>query len=92
MGKRRCARVSAACTSCAALSILRERTNCSVICVVSWPLTEDIVSMPAMVENSRSSGSATEVAIVSGLAPGKFAKTVMTGKSTRGMAATGRRV
>ena len=44
-----------------------------------------------MVENSRSSGSATLVAMVSGLAPGKVAKTVMTGKSTRGTAATGMR-
>ena len=92
MGRRRCARVSAACTSCAAASMLRPRTNCRVICVVSCPLIEDIVSRPAMVENSRSSGSATLVAMVSGLAPAKLAKTVMTGKSTRGMAATGSRV
>ena len=59
---------------------------------MSWPETLDMLSSPAMVENSRSSGSATEVAIVSGDAPGKVAKTEMTGKSTRGTAATGRRV
>ena len=44
-----------------------------------------------MVENWRSSGVATEAAMVSGEAPGNWALTTMVGKSTRGMAATGSR-
>ena len=43
-----------------------------------------------MVENCRSSGFATDEAIVSGLAPGRLAETWMVGKSTRGRAATDR--
>ena len=69
--------------------MLRLSTNCRVICVVPWPEVEEMLSIPAMVENSRSIGSATEVAMVSGLAPGNWAETVITGKSTRGTAATG---
>ena len=42
-----------------------------------------------MVENSRSSGVATDDAIVSGLAPGTKALTEMVGYSTLGSAATG---
>ena len=45
--------------------------------------------MPAMVANCRSSGAATEIAIVSGLAPGSWAETVIVGTSIRGMAAIG---
>ena len=46
-----------------------------VICVELCVLTEFIVSMPAIVENSRSSGVATEAAMVSGFAPGSTAVT-----------------
>jgi hypothetical protein len=42
-----------------------------------------------MVENWRSSGVATAVAIVSGLAPGRLAETLMVGKSTLGRSLTG---
>ena len=42
-----------------------------------------------MAANCCSSGVATEVAMVSGLAPGRVAQTVMVGKSTSGSAATG---
>ena len=42
-----------------------------------------------IVENSLISGVATEVAIVSGEAPGSCAETEIVGKSTRGNAATG---
>ena len=42
-------------------------------------LTEFMDEMPAMVENSRSSGVATEEAIVSGLAPGTKAVTEIVG-------------
>ena len=42
-----------------------------------------------MAANCCSSGVATEVAMVSGLAPGRDAETVIVGKSTSGRAATG---
>ena len=45
--------------------------------------------MPGIVAKARSSGPATEEAIVSGLAPGNCALTEMVGKSTRGSAETG---
>ena len=71
--------------------MLRSRSNCSVIRVDPWLLVEVIDVTPAMVANWRSSGVATEAAIVSGLAPGRSAETWMVGKSTRGSAATGSR-
>jgi hypothetical protein len=51
---------------------------------------EVIESTPAMVENCRSRGVATEAAIVSGDAPGRFASTRMVGKSTFGRSEMGR--
>ncbi len=45
--------------------------------------------MPATVANWRSSGVATAVAMVSGLAPGRLALTWMVGKSTLGRSLTG---
>ena len=65
--------------SCAAASILRSSVNCTVMLVEPSELTEFIDEMPAMVENSRSSGVATEDAMVSGLAPGTTALTEMVG-------------
>jgi hypothetical protein len=50
-----------------------------------------MVAIPAMVESWRSIGVATEAAMVSGRAPGRFADTTMVGKSTCGSAATGKR-
>ena len=52
-------------------------------------LLETIESSPEMVENSFSSGTATEDAMVSGLAPGKLADTLIVGKSTFGRSLTG---
>ena len=50
----------------------------------------DVISvMPEILPNCRSSGVATEEAIVSGLAPGKEALTEMVGKSTCGRGETG---
>ena len=49
----------------------------------SW-LREVICVMPAMRPNMRSSGVATAEAIVSGLAPGRLANTVIVGYSTSG--------
>ena len=90
-GMRGVARTMAAWTSAAAESSLREVANCSVTDVLPSELDEVIESSPSMVENSRSSGVATDAAIVSGLAPGSDACTRMVGKSTFGSALTGRR-
>ena len=89
IGKRRCAMVSAVCTSSAAASMLRLRSNWMTIDVVPCEEVEDIDEMPAMVESWRSIGPATDDAMVSALAPGKVAVTAMVGKSTFGSAETG---
>jgi hypothetical protein len=47
--------------------------------------------MDAMVDSCFSSGVATAAAIVSALAPGRLAETVMVGKSTVGRSETGSR-
>ena len=72
-------RAIAACTSWEAASMLRLMLNCMVIWVPPCVLVEFMDSMPAMVENSRSSGVATAAAMVSGLAPGRAALTWMVG-------------
>ncbi len=69
--------------------MLRSSANCSVIVVVPSPLVEVICVSSGMAAKYCSSGVATEDAMVSGLAPGKAAVTVMVGKSTLGSAATG---
>ena len=69
--------------------MLRLRSNSRAIWVLPWVLSEVIEVMPAMVANCRSSGAATETAMVSGLAPGYCTDTVMVGTSMRGMAAIG---
>src|SRR5256885_12827880 len=74
----------AACTSCAAASMLRSKVNWSVMLVLPM-LDEDVIwSTPAIVENCFSSGVATADAMVSGLAPGRLALTAMVGQSTFG--------
>ena len=72
----------AACTSCAALSMLRSRSNCSVIWLVPSELAEVIVVRPGIWPNWRSSEAVIRVATVSGLAPGSWVVTRMVGKST----------
>ena len=52
-------------------------------------LHDRISLTPAIVPSERSSGVATLLAIVSGLAPGRLALTAMTGKSTCGSGDTG---
>src|SRR6267154_4329099 len=91
IGSRRCAMVSAVCTSSAAASMLRLRSNWMTIAVVPCDEVDDIDEMPAMVESWRSIGPATDAAMVSALAPGKVAVTAMVGKSTLGSAETGSR-
>ncbi len=83
-GKRRWARPIALCTSSAAASISRSRSNWILMRVRPVELTELMESMPAIVKNSFSSGVATEAAMVSGSAPGRSASTEMVGKSTFG--------
>jgi hypothetical protein len=72
--------------------MLRVKSNCSVIAVVPWTLVEVIWLTPGKSANCRSSGCATDEAIISGLAPGRLALTLIVGKSTDGSAATGRRL
>jgi hypothetical protein len=79
----------AVCTSVAAPSALRLKANCRMIEVLPSPLHDDMATRPGMAENCISSGVATEVAMVSGLAPGRLAPTEMVGKSASGRAATG---
>src|SRR5512146_1114798 len=69
-GNCRCAWEIADCTSRAAPSSERLRSNWMVMLVEPSEFDELIESMPAMVENCFSSGVATEDAMVSGLAPG----------------------
>ena len=66
-----------------------DRSNCSVMRVELCELDEVISVTPAMRPSWRSSGVATEVAIVSGLAPGSEACTEIVGKSTCGSGDTG---
>src|SRR5271154_607131 len=86
------AALMAACTSRAAASMFRLRSNCRTIPVEPNWLTEVIWLMPAIRPNCRSSGVATAEAMVSGLAPGRLADTWITGNSTWGRAATGRKL
>src|SRR2546427_6880680 len=79
----------AACTSWPAASMLRSSVNWIVMLLTPSALVDVIESMPAIVLNWRSSGVATAEAIVSGVAPGRFAMTWIVGKSTFGRALTG---
>ncbi len=67
----------------------RLRSNWSVMLVEPRLLDEVISVTEAMWPNCRSSGVATEEAMVSGLAPGRAAETEMVGKSTCGRGETG---
>src|SRR5205823_5509509 len=69
--------------------MLRERPNCSVIRLEPTVDDEVISVTSAMTPKWRSSGVATELAIVSGLAPGICAKTEIVGNSTCGSGETG---
>ena len=73
------AELMAACTSRAAASISRSKSNCKTIWVLPSRLNEVIWFTPAMRPNMRSNGADTYEAIVSGLAPGKSDWTLITG-------------
>src|SRR6476661_8206116 len=81
----------AAWTSRAAALMSRLRSNCRVTLVEPRELEEVISVIPAMRPNWRSSGVATDEAMVSGLAPGRPAWTEMVGNSTCGRGETGSR-
>ena len=90
IGNWRWVRAIAAWTSAAAASMSRFSANWIAIEVEPSALVVEIESMPAMVANCLISGVATEVAMISGEAPGNCAETLTTGNSARGSAATGR--
>ena len=78
-GNRFEAALIAACTSCSAASMLRARSNWSVICDEPKLDTEVICVSAGTCPNWRSSGVVTAVAIVSALAPGSIVETTMVG-------------
>ena len=82
----------AACTSRAAASMFRFRSNCSATPVLPNWLEEVIWLIAAMRPNCRSSGVATADAIVCGSAPGNEAPTLITGKFIFGNEATGKKI
>src|SRR5271170_2503350 len=86
------AALMAAWTSRAAASILRFRSNWRVMFVVPRLLDEVISLIPAIRPNWRSSGVATDDAMVSGLAPGNWVETWIEGKSTCGSGPWGRKL
>src|SRR5215467_14545384 len=79
----------AAFTSWAAASTSRSSENVRLMLVLPRLELDVISSMPAMAEKAFSSGVATVAAIVSGLAPGRFAPTLIDGLSTVGRSLTG---
>ncbi len=90
-GRSVCAALMAACTSRAALSMLRLRSNWTVMRVVPSELREVNSDTPGISPSRRSSGAATVAAMISGSAPGRLAVTLMVGYSMVGMLATGRK-
>jgi hypothetical protein len=88
-GRSPAALLIAACTSCAAPSMLRDTSNCSEMLLLPSTLDEDISVMPGISASCRSSGTATVAAMVSALAPGRAANTWMVGISTCGTPAIG---
>ena len=89
-GRSLSAALSAAWTSRAAPSMLRERSNCTVMWVEPSELTDVSSVTPAISPMRRSSGAATVAAMMLGSAPGRLAFTLMVGSSTLGRLATGR--
>ncbi len=69
--------------------MFRSRSNWTVIPVAPSELVDVICETPGICAICRSSGCATEAAIVSGEAPGSDAETEIVGKSTCGSGATG---
>src|SRR5947207_10400547 len=76
-------------TSVTALSMLRLRSNVRLMLLLPVRLCEVISSMPAIVVNWRSSGLATDAAIVTGWPPGRFVLIWIDGNSTVGKSLMG---
>src|SRR5271166_2003436 len=78
-GRRLEAALMAACTSCWAASMLRSRSNCSVIC--EYPKLETLVICvrDGICPNWRSRGVVTADVIVSALPPGRYVETTIVG-------------
>src|SRR5690606_14928239 len=91
LGSRLREALMAACTSRAAPLISRSRSNWMMIRVEPWLLRLLIWLTPAILPRDLSSGVATLEAMISGLAPGRLACTVITGKSILGSGETGNR-
>ncbi len=79
-GSSLAAALIAACTSRAAPSMLRDRSNCMMMVVPPSSEVEVISDTPAMAPSWRSSGAATEDAMVAGSAPGCPALIMMVGQ------------
>ena len=90
-GKTPRAAAMAALMSWAAASIFRDRANWTLMVVVPRDEVEVMESMPLMEANCFSRGRATAAAMISGLAPGSLAVTLMVGKSTVGRLLIGSR-
>ena len=90
-GRSGVAALMAACTSWAAPSMSRSMSNCTMMEVEPVAEIEVISVTPAISPRRRSSGAAMEVAMISGSAPGRLAKTTTVGMSMLGRAATGRK-
>ena len=88
-GRSFAAALIAACTSRAAASTGRSRSNWITMEVPPSVLAEVISVTPEIWLKRRSSGAASDEATVAGSAPGSVAETVTIGKSTRGSEATG---
>ena len=88
-GRSAAAALSAACTSRAAPSTSRVRSNCIEMLVVPCELTDVSSVTPAISPRRRSIGAAMVAAMVCGSAPGRLAWTRMVGKSIAGRLATG---
>ena len=84
MGSVEPAALMPACTSCAAESMSRLKSNCNVIWLTPNELDEVMVESEGICPNCRSSGAVTSAAMMSGLAPGSCVVTWMVGKSTCG--------
>ncbi len=89
LGSRPLAPLMAAWTSCAAASMLRPRSNWTVMEVPPDALVEVMSVTPGIRASWRSSGVATAVAMTSALAPGRSAETLIVGRSSCGSAASG---
>src|SRR5947209_4387798 len=80
-GRSPSAALIAVCTSSAAASTLRERSNSTVIELDPRELVEVSMLTPAKIAKARSNGEVTAEAIVSALAPGRLVLTEMVGIS-----------